>query len=64
VKKQIWLLGLVALIATGAVLLARQTKQVRGSALHFVDGDNGPKNFDAFPPEIPDSEFEGIDFFS
>lgn len=63
-KKQLWLLGLVAVIATGAVLLARHTKQARGSSLQFVDAENGQKNFNAFPPDIPEGEFEGIDFFS
>ena len=61
-KLRWWLIALAAATA-GVVFLLHRTP-VRNRMLHFVDEETGQKNFDAFPPEIPGAEFEGIDFFS
>lgn len=63
-KKQVIAVGLVALIAAGAALLLRQVRIDRTNAFHFVDNGSKRKNFDAFPPEIPDHEFDEADFLS
>jgi hypothetical protein len=33
-----------------------------GGCLHFVDDESALKNFDAFPPEVPADEFDGVNF--
>lgn len=63
-KKNVLALGLVALIAAGAALLFRHTRVDKTNTFHFVDNGSRKKNFDAFPPEIPDEEFDEADFFS
>jgi hypothetical protein len=64
VKNRLWIIGFLALLATGAALLVRHTKQLKGSALHFVEAESELKNFEAFPPEIPSGEFDEADLFS
>jgi len=58
-----WIAGLVAAIAVGSALL--YFRRFRGNdsrAFHFVDDENALKNFGAFPPELPEDEFEGVNF--
>lgn len=64
VKNKLWIIGMLALLATGAALLMRHTKQVKSSPFHFVDAESELKNFEAFPPEIPPFEFDEADLFS
>jgi hypothetical protein len=64
VKRNLWALSIVSLLAVGAVLLLRHNKLERPSMFRFVDNGSREKNFDAFPPEIPEYEFDEADFFS
>jgi hypothetical protein len=64
VKRNLWALSIVALLAAGAVLLLKQGKVEKRSSFHFVDNGSREKNFDAFPPDIPEHEFDEADFFS
>ena len=64
VKNKFWIVGLLALLATGAALFVRHTKQPKSSPLHFVEAESELKNFEAFPPEIPPFEFDEAELFS
>ena len=64
VKRDLLALSVVALLAAGAVLLLKHSKVERASTFRFVDNGSREKNFDAFPPEIPEYEFDEADFFS
>jgi hypothetical protein len=64
VKRDLWALSIVALLAAGAVLLLKHSKEERTATFRFVDDGTRDKNFDAFPPEIPEYEFDEADFFS
>jgi hypothetical protein len=64
VKKDLWAIGIVALLAAGAILIFRHSRIEKGTAFHFVENGSKDKNFDAFPPEIPEYEFDETDFFS
>ena len=61
-KLRWWLVGALA-VATGSVLVLRHILDEKRKNLHFIDNDNG-KNFGEFPPEIPESEFEEVDFLA
>jgi hypothetical protein len=61
-KLRWWLVGTGALVGGSVLILGWWLK--RNGLLHFVDSDEGEKNFGAFPPEIPESEFEGFDFLA
>ena len=63
-KRDLWALSIVALLAAGAVLLLKHTRVERAATFRFVDNGSREKNFDAFPPEIPEYEFDEADFFS
>ncbi len=58
-----WMVGSLALVV-GGILLVGRVLSVRERALHFVDGDGEEKNFGAFPPDIPETEFDGADFLT
>ena len=62
-KRDLWALSIVALLAAGAVLLLKHSKE-ETATFRFVDNGTRDKNFDAFPPEIPEYEFDEADFFS
>jgi hypothetical protein len=58
-----WVAGILAAIAVGGTLL--YIRRFRGSeldAFHFVDDESALKNFGAFPPEVPEDEFDGVNF--
>lgn len=56
-----WALGLVAAAVGGSLLLWRRFGPGE-ERFRFVEDDDQSKNFGAFPPEIPESEFEGVNF--
>jgi hypothetical protein len=58
-----WVAGILAAIAVGGTLL--YIRRFRGDdfdAFHFVDDESALKNFGAFPPEVPEDEFDGVNF--
>jgi hypothetical protein len=58
-----WVAGIVAAIAVGGTLwYLRRFVGDDSGAFHFVDDENALKNFGAFPPEMPESEFDGVNF--
>jgi hypothetical protein len=58
-----WVAGMVAAIAVGGtLLLLHRVRGNSGRAFHFVEDENGLKNFGAFPPEVPEDEFDGVNF--
>jgi hypothetical protein len=58
-----WIAGLIAAIAAGGALLyLRRCQRDDSGAFHFVDDETALKNFGAFPPELPDDEFDGVNF--
>ena len=58
-----WTLGLVAAAVGGSLLLWRRFGPGE-KCFHFVDEEDQSKNFGAFPPEIPETEFDGANFVS
>jgi hypothetical protein len=58
-----WLIIAAAAVAAGGWLVFRRLLNERSSLLHF-ESESGEKNFGEFPPDIPESEFEGADFFA
>lgn len=50
-----------ALVAS-AVILFRAHKSLQKALIHFEQEPEEPKNFGAFPPDIPKNEFEAVDF--
>jgi hypothetical protein len=57
-----WIIGAAA-VAAGGWLVVRRFLDNQNQTLHFED-ENSEKNFGEFPPEIPESEFEGADFLA
>jgi hypothetical protein len=58
-----WVAGILAAIAVGGTLF--YLRRFRGDdldAFHFVDDESALKNFGAFPPEVPEDEFDGVNF--
>jgi len=47
----------------GAFLLMRYL-QKKNAPYHFTENWPYTKNFGEFPPEIPEGEFDGVDFLS
>lgn len=63
--KNRWLvLGAIAVAVAGGVILMRHLRSGRTLYPAFVQAFGEQKNFGAFPPEIPEYEFEESDFFS
>jgi hypothetical protein len=60
-KVRWWFLGALAAI-TGGILVVKHFVDSK-KLLHFVESEN-EKNFGEFPPDIPESEFEGVDFLT
>ncbi len=58
-----WMIGSLALVV-GGILFVSHALGEKGKSLHFVDGDGDEKNFGAFPPDIPETEFDGADFLT
>ena len=61
-KVRWWILGTLATLAGGALLLKHLVDH-NINLLDFVESGNG-KNLGEFSPEIPESEFDGIDFLA
>jgi hypothetical protein len=61
-KMRWWLLGTIAAI-TGGVLLLKHLVNNNNNPLRFVEAGN-EKNFGEIPPEILESEFDGVDFLT
>lgn len=57
-----WIIGAAA-VAAGGWLVLRQFLGDQKHLLHF-ENEDGEKNFGEFPPEIPETEFEGADFLA
>ena len=58
-----WVAGIIAAIAVGGTMLVLRRLQGEGEgAFHFIEDENGLKNFGAFPPEVPEDEFDGVNF--
>jgi hypothetical protein len=58
-----WIAGIVAAIAVGGTLwYLRRFRGDDSGAFHFVDDESALKNFGAFPPEMPENEFDGVNF--
>lgn len=57
-----WMAGLIAVAAGGSLLLLRSLRSKNGEAYHFVDDEVASKNFGAFPPELPEDEFDSVNF--
>ena len=51
-----------AFLVTCAAIIYRIEKSHCKEAIHFFQDSEEPKNFGAFPPDIPESEFERVDF--
>ena len=58
-----WIAGIVAAIAVGGTLLyLRRFRGDVAGVFHFVDDETAIKNFGAFPPEVSEDEFDGVNF--
>lgn len=57
-----WLLGMIAAV-TGGVLLLKHVVDSKKDILHFVE-NGSEKNSGEFPSQISESEFDGIDFLT
>ena len=58
-----WVAGIVAAIAVGGTLW--YLRRFRGNelgAFHCVDDKSALKNLGAFPHEVPEDEFDGVNF--
>jgi len=53
--KKLLILAAVGILGTLAVLKSLQQKQ---EVYRFVDSDQNGKNFGAFPPDIPEDQFD------
>jgi hypothetical protein len=62
VKPGWWVVGLVAVAVGGTWLYLRRFQGDDTRSFHFVDDESALKNFGAFPPELPEDEFEGVNF--
>jgi hypothetical protein len=49
-------------LVASAMILFSVHKSLRKAVIHFVQEPNEVKKFDFFPPDIPTSEFESVDF--
>lgn len=61
-KMRWWMMGLIAVAVGGAVLLLRRSRKGENGVFHFVENEEALKNFGAFPPDIPETEFDGVNF--
>jgi hypothetical protein len=59
-----WVVGLVTVAVGGTWLYLHHSRGVDTRTFHFVDDESALKNFGAFPPEMPEDEFDGVNFFS
>jgi hypothetical protein len=57
-----WIAGIVAAIAVGGTWLYLRRFRGDDGVFHFVDDESALKNFGAFPPEVPEDEFDGVNF--
>ena len=58
-----WVAGILAAIAVGGtVLYLRRFRGNQDGIFHFVDDESALKNFGAFPPEVPEEEFDAMNF--
>lgn len=57
-----WMAGLIAVVAGGSLLLLRARRSQDDEAYHFVDDEVALKNFGEFPPELPEDEFDSVNF--
>jgi hypothetical protein len=55
-----WIAGTIVVVASSMLFMKHYTEN-KGKYLRFVD-DNNEKNYDEFPADIYESEFEGIEF--
>jgi hypothetical protein len=53
--KKLLILAAVGVLGTLALLKTLHQKQ---EVYHFVDSDTNEKNFGAFPPDIPEDQFD------
>ncbi|GEM_PF-1872853 len=61
-KLRWWLLGTIAAV-TGGVLLLKHFISRNQNLLRF-DGNGNEKNFSMLPSDIAESEFDGVDFLT
>jgi hypothetical protein len=59
-KLRWWIVGTIAVIASG-VLVMKHFAESKEKYPHPVDNNN-EKNYDEFPTDIYESEFEGTEF--
>jgi predicted small secreted protein len=59
-KLRWWIIGTIAAIASG-VLIMKHFAESKEKYLRLVDNNN-EKNYDEFPADIYESEFEGTEF--
>ncbi|MCX6134190.1 MAG: hypothetical protein NTU47_10305 [Ignavibacteriales bacterium] len=58
-----WVAGILAALAVGGTLLyLRRLGLDEGEGPYFVENESALKNFGAFPHEVPEDEFEGVNF--
>ena len=55
--KKFLIFASIGILGALAILKGLQNKQ---GVLHFVDADYDGKNFGAFPPDIPEDQFEEL----
>ncbi len=56
-----WTVGLLAAAVGGTLLLWRRIRPT-SERFQFVEEEEQLKNFGAFPPDIPETEFDGVNF--
>ena len=61
-KMRWWIMGLVAVAVGGSLLLLKRARKNEDGVFHFVEDEEALKNFGAFPPDIPETEFDGVNF--
>ncbi|MFH0990819.1 MAG: hypothetical protein V1799_12465 [bacterium] len=61
-KLRWWILGTMAVAVGGSLLLLHKIRKINGESFHFVDDESALKNFGAFPPDLPETEFDGVNF--
>jgi predicted small secreted protein len=59
-KLRWWIVGTIAVVASG-VLVMKHCAESKEKYLRLVDNNN-EKNYDEFPADIYESEFEGTEF--
>lgn len=55
--KKLLILASIGILGALAILKGLQNKQ---EVFHFVDVDQEGKNFGAFPPDIPEDQFDAL----